>query len=248
MNSHPFNASEYDLADYNRPVRTYILCTAPRCGGTLLGSLLQETGKMGMPHEYFHLQENTPELAQNWGLEAPVETARYIQTALKKRTSENGVFGLKAHFSQFGPLLRKAPFQEFLKTTKAYIHITRKDLLAQAVSYAIAHQTRHWSSLQPSQTEAKYDEEMIEKCLNDILNQNTAWQKFFALNNIAPITLSYEQLLEDTNHHCQKICKAVGVEDVAPFKLESSPLAKQRNQMNEDWIERFRKSKNSFNQ
>jgi len=243
MGNHPFNAEEYDRPDFKGNPASYIVCTAPRCGGTLLGSLLYQSGVMGVPHEYFHVESVTKHLCNRWDLKEPIETQKYIDAIFNKHTTENGIFGLKAHFQQIKPLLDKPSFHSFLKTTQVYLHITRRDVMAQAISYTLAHQTQNWSSLQKAVRQPTYDSALINTALDDILMQNMYWKKFFALNNITPIEITYEELLGSPHDICQNICAAMNIKTNHQFTIESSPLKQQRTQLNEDWTNRFRLEK-----
>jgi len=247
MGSHPFNVADYDQPiDYTGNVTPYLICSAPRCGSTLLGSLLHDCGVMGVPHEYLHPTSVVAELAERWHINQPIGAQIYLDTVIKKRTTPNGVFGLKAHFSQVKPFLDKQPFQKLLNEMKIFIRIKRKDILAQAVSFALAHQSENWSSLQEAVNEVTYDQALINSAFDDILVQDIQWQKMFTLHNIHPIQVFYEDLLEDPNTICHDICKAVGIETDHQFKIERSPLKQQRTQLNDEWMERFRSEKKMF--
>ncbi len=246
MNDHPLNAQSYDQADYEGEISPYMLCTAPRCGGTLLGSLLYESGALGVPHEYFHPEDVIFNLTTRLGLPKKSEISTYINTIKKIRTSPNGVFGLKAHFIQIAPLLNFPTIKIFLKSTKCFVHVTRKNLLAQAVSYAIAHQSRNWSSLHVSEADPRYDEKLIRASLNEILSQNLQWKKFFAINSITPLDIIYEDLIEDTNPICHQICDAMDIETNHHFSVEQSPFKMQRGDINNEWIERFKSENKNF--
>jgi hypothetical protein len=53
------------------------------------------------------------------------------------RTSANGCFGIKAHYPHLRTLLQFMPIHEFASSF-AHIKIVRRDLLAQAISFARA--------------------------------------------------------------------------------------------------------------
>lgn len=240
MPDHPLNNVSYDQPDYFGQSSSYILCTAPRCGGTLLGSLLYQSNMMGVPHEYFHPEEVISDLCKRWNLPEKTEDKVYLSAIKRKRSSLNGIFGLKAHFSQLSALTKSDPFIAFLKATKCFVHVTRKDLIGQAVSYAMAHQSREWSSLHKAEATPKYDAKLISNALNDILSQNLQWQRFYAVNNVSPIEVTYEDLLEAPNQICKNICAQMGVITDHNFSIEKSPLAKQSSDLNVEWIKRFK--------
>ena len=246
MGGHPFNAHEYDQADYDSTISSYMLCTAPRCGGTLLASLLYESDVMGVPHEYFHIEDVAENLCERWGFTRPVKTTEYFDEVLKRRTGPNGVFGLKTHFSQIYPLLGQKSVQKLLGSTKSFVHVTRKDVLAQAVSYAIAHQSRSWSTLHTTRADAQYDSGLVNQFLEEILMQSLQWQRFFTINKISAIEISYEDILEDPNRVCHQICESMDIKTAHDFSIKKSPLKQQTTTQNTEWIDRFRSEKKIF--
>jgi len=207
---HPFNDVSYDQPLFEGTQRSYMICTTPRVGSTLLGSLLHSTGHMGVPHEYFHIDGVTQPLMQRWGLSERTTTKDYIAFIQKHRSTPNGVFGLKAHFNQIEKPIKQTSLMDFLKTVDHFIYLTRDDLMEQAISYAKAHQTQNWLSLQEAEAEPTYDHQLITRALNDILTQNARWLKFFALYDIKPLRITYEELLDQPDTVCRRICRTMG--------------------------------------
>ena len=85
---------------------SYMICTAPRSGSTLLCRLLAETGVAGRPASHFH----EPSLAE-WTRRLDVDPAAdasegeiveaCIQAALARGRSDNGLFGLRLQRPSF---------------------------------------------------------------------------------------------------------------------------------------------------
>jgi LPS sulfotransferase NodH len=239
MSTHPFNGPEYDQPDYHGSIRSYMICTAPRCGGTLLSSLLQQSAQLGVPHEYLHVDSAALNLQERWQLPTPLKTSDYLAQCYKKRTTPNGVFGIKIHYNQCHKFQKDGYFVEFLKTVKAAILVRRKDILAQAISFAIAHQTRQWFSTQTPEQKPRYDEKLIRNAVDEILMQYAAWEKFLAFNQIPTHHIYYEDFLLDPAPTGQWLADQMGVQLDRAFSIEQSPLKKQANQINEEWTARF---------
>jgi LPS sulfotransferase NodH len=51
-------------------ITSYIICTMPRSGSTLLCKLLASTGRTGNPNSFYHRAEFMREWAAEWGLPA----------------------------------------------------------------------------------------------------------------------------------------------------------------------------------
>ena len=101
--------------------RSYMVCSVPRCGSSLLCELLCNTEVAGAPTEFFD-----PELMQRfrerWGAATPDE---YMDRLIDKKTSPNGLFGIKVHWAQLEPALGDVdPADVFPGLRYVYIHRT----------------------------------------------------------------------------------------------------------------------------
>src|ERR1700722_2545763 len=84
--------SEYDFPLYTDDRRTtYAIAATPRSGSSFLCLKLWETGLLGAPWEYFHLQFSWPLVRRL----APTSPEEYYNGVCQRRTSPNGVFGFK---------------------------------------------------------------------------------------------------------------------------------------------------------
>ncbi len=138
----------------------YVICTAPRSGSTLLCTLLQATGVAGNPGSHFH-EPSVASWAGDHGVTpAPDENrrdllARVFRAAQDTGRGRTGVFGLRLQRGSFDyfagqlALLHPGPAGDAARMQAAFgpvlfIHLTREDKLAQAVSYVMATQTGLW--------------------------------------------------------------------------------------------------------
>ncbi|MEA3642698.1 MAG: Stf0 family sulfotransferase [Lamprobacter sp.] len=233
------------MFDFERTEQTpkliCIIASTPRCGSTFLGQVLQSQG-YAVPHEYLNTV-HIPYLAHRWGLirDKKVELNEYLRACFRWRTNPQGIFSLKAHWSQFQPFLEKGIIVPWLKNSR-FIYIRRKDLLGQAISYEIASQTGKWGSMERQSREPVYDGQSIERRLKNLAQQNMAWSVFFAKNNIKWVEVNYESFIEETEKSLACIKKEITPE----FELEkceekkgSSEMKIQRNAVNDKWRELF---------
>lgn len=233
---------EFDLPLYEgTPLTTYMICSTPRCGSTLLCGLLQSTGCMGVPHEYFNLpnhgQQLIGRLKTTPGLNVTME--EYLGYLVSHRTTASGVFGIKAHINQCLPFFRNGLISKFLGQVK-YIGIRRRDLLDQAISLVIASQSNKWTSHEQATAVPIYSSEAIEKSLTVGALQNCLWDQFFAANDIEPCLVFYEDLLEKPQQEVQKVIDYVGVAANPTISLAQAGLSKEANSTNREWKDRFR--------
>ncbi len=120
------------------PTRSYLVCSTPRSGSTLVCRALNDTGVAGRPEEYFEALRSTgrPRRPEQYfaGVEdrsildelgSPAEEGkgpppqwsrtaydRYLEWAMREGTTENGVFGAKLmwqYLGDFAGLLRNIP-------------------------------------------------------------------------------------------------------------------------------------------
>ncbi len=147
------NTETTNIAKEVQPHTSYLICTTPRSGSTLLCEALKNTGLAGQPEEYFFFTSQAfwKEL---WGTSSDAD---YVARAIKEGTTSNGVFGAKMmwrHVDTFVGQLRTIPgyerlsAPEFLSTVfpnLRYIFMTRSDKVRQAVSLWKACQTNIWA-------------------------------------------------------------------------------------------------------
>lgn len=139
---------------------SYIICTTPRSGSTLLCGLLEGTGRAGRPDSFF-MGDVDPHWAEVWGLpdigaSADADHARaFVDAAKRAGTDGNAMFGLRLMHRDLTRLLSLVgeafpdPGDDAGRLRVAFgrwlpIHLTRADKLAQAVSRVRAEQSGLW--------------------------------------------------------------------------------------------------------
>lgn len=237
------SAPQFDQPSYSgAPTKTYVLCSSPRCGSTYFCSLLTQTGRLGVPFEYLHFQNWAVKLAKRWGMEkspdADLET--YFSQVKQLRTTPNGVFGLKAHASQALPFASKGQLSRLVGDDTVFIHLERRNLVLQAVSLAIAQVTKSFeSSTQGRNVTPAYDSKSMFKAMQIIQQNHNAWQRFFSLNDLNPLTLVYEDVLDEPTKAIRQVGNLIGV-DVSDFEPVDSVYKIQRTELNLAWEKQFR--------
>ena len=210
---------QFDSAlDFPEPVDPsvrYAICSTPRSGSHMLGQLLYATGKMGCPLEYFN-----PGNLVRWQARAQVAGAgdliRFLQGI---RTSPNGCFGLKAHFTHLPALAQYIPLGDFV-TRFTHVHIVRRDLLAQAISFARATQTGEWiSRTSASDRTATYDGPLIRRCLVELARQHASWEHLFHGLGLRPHVVEYESLAADPPRAIRDVASFVGIDLSAEVEI-----------------------------
>ncbi|WP_299619372.1 Stf0 family sulfotransferase [uncultured Tateyamaria sp.] len=196
-------------------IEGYILCTAPRSGSTMLCRLLTATGVAGKPESLFH----RPSLS-DWcaGLNLVPDTplAQIIAAARQTGRAGTGMFGLRLQrhsapffFDQLATLYPDHD-SDHARLTAAFgnlrfLHLTRADKVAQAVSLLRAEQSGLWhkapdgSEIErtaPPQ-EPHYDAPAIAEHVASFKAYDDDWRNWFKSQNITPHRITYDALSDD---------------------------------------------------
>lgn len=237
----PRNGPDFDLAPPDGPVRTYVIASLPRTGSTLLCHGIWDTGMAGAPKEYLNSMQ-----IRDWGLRGgkkrnhfligPLQTLARIDIPTHLETvqglrSSNGWFGLKLHRHHF------EQHEEHVRADK-WILITRRDHVAQAVSWARARQTGRWASWQKESLPPVWSRRRIRAALAEVEALERAWERHFRDRRIIPLRVEYEQLIEDFPGTVARVLRYLDVP--VPAELPRPALRRQADEVSAEWIRRYR--------
>lgn len=243
--------------------RSYIICTAPRSGSTLLCRLLAATGRSGNPGSYFH----TPSL-DGWlgdydlnreAFASDLDAAAAVFVAARADgEAGTGVFGLRMQRPSFAFFMEQASALFPNAATDAgriaaafgdtrYVYLSRRDKLAQAISMVKAEQTGLWHKtadgaelerLSPPKPPV-YDAQRIREKRDELAAVDAEWPIWFAQEGIEPLSLAYEDLSADPQGTLAQVLAALGL-DPALAAGANTPTAKLSDEINQQWADRFR--------
>jgi trehalose 2-sulfotransferase len=132
------------------------------------------------------------------------------------------------------------------------VHLTRRDKVAQAVSYLKAQQTGLWHAapdgtelerLSPPQ-EPTYDASEIRTRLEEMTSHDRNWEHWFAALEIDPLRIAYEELSKGPVETLRVMLDHLGLEREAANGVEPS-VAKLADNINQDWVACFRSEQES---
>jgi LPS sulfotransferase NodH len=234
-------------------IESYFVCATPRTGSSLLLGLLESTGVAGRPEAYFR-HPDEQRWADRWGIPGPAGPAfdypAFVRAARAAGTTPNGVFGAKLMWRTLDEVVAKlAPgttgadpaVLESAFGPVRYVYLRREDVLAQAVSWLRAEQTRTWWAGDPGGAveEPRYDAAGIAGLLDTIAEHNAAWRAWFHRYGITPYEITYEQLTADLAGTTRGVLAHLGLDPAA-----SRPIAprhrRQADHLNEAWARRYR--------
>jgi len=231
-------SDHYNQARTAAPPRTILIASTPRCGSHMLGHAMTETSRLGVPFEYMN-PSNLLEWQNRLDTSSPQETLRALMNI---RTSANGVFCIKAHYSHCAIFGGVEAFLSALPNL-CVVHIRRADVLRQAISYSIAEQTGVWISGQEQEAETSaYQPKRINRCLNSVATQNANWVTAFRKNNIAPLNIFYEDMEADLQATVDKVARFAGVIDESD-SLPTAPRTTRQSsaQRSDEWVARYQR-------
>jgi LPS sulfotransferase NodH len=242
---------------------SYVLCGTPRSGSTLLCEMLAATGVAGRPNSYFR-QEDMEAWADAWGvprpqgIEGPGFDRDYLAALRREGSAGTGVFDLRlmwASVADAGRRLSRAldADRDLAASLEAafgpvlYVHVSRTDKVAQAVSRVRAEQSGLWhraadgSVLEGAAVPApvSYDETRIAELVAELEADEAAWHAFFVGRGIRPLQLVYEKVATDPQAAVASILAALGLD---PAAMTAAPVTTARlsDEESRRWIERFR--------
>jgi len=229
------------------PRVTYIIASTMRTGSYLLCEGLEATGYAGHPREIF-CPERIENYAGNWLLPPGVGFERYLLEAIKRGTTENGVFGFKIHGHHVEPLARERgvgenPWQILrqLFPGAKYIRLTRRNRRAQAISWYRAVVTNEWwripgvSDWDLTGKQPEFNGEEIRRREIELDRQERAWDEFFATQPGELINMDYDTLSANYRDEVARVLTMIG-EDAALVKALPEPrLVRQSDALTEEW-------------
>lgn len=246
--------------------RSYVICTSPRSGSTLLCKLLAATEVAGHPGSHFH----KPSLAA-WLKSYDLERAHFasdraavravVAAARAKGMGNTEVFGLRLQRGSFAFFRQQmAGLHPDQKTDVAriqavfgptlFVHLTRRNKLDQAISCVKATQTGLWHKAADG-TELErlaapqapvYDAQAISEELASFTAMDAAWDDWFAQEGVDPLRIDYDDLALAPTKALGRVLDALGL-DRSIASTIAPPTAKLSDAVSSDWARRFRQDR-----
>jgi trehalose 2-sulfotransferase len=236
-------------------IQSFFISTTPRTGSSLLSEALEFTGLAGTPREYFEA-----EYEKDWFARLGIEgDPDYIEKLTTAGMTSNGVWGAKVHWHQFVHLRSKlrsirgsrASDLELLRGAfpdLKYVFLTRRDKIAQAVSYDKAQRTNVWHVVRPGgpgaqETAAKpvpFDRERIAHWLTRFAEDESSWLRYFETIGLEPFEVVYEDFLVNYEPTVLAILRYLNIPIGAELKIVPPRLHKLADEISEAWALRYR--------
>jgi LPS sulfotransferase NodH len=244
----------------------YFLCGSQRSGSNLLCEVLLRSGVAGRPTEHFVPAFPEAEVLGHghagfeesvWARTRDLDSfPEFFSAVISEGSSPNGVFGTKLMWNALGGFLEKLAelpgcreLEPVARLTVAFahprfIHLHRRNRVRQAVSWALAAQTGHYSSqeaaIRAPLAEPAFDLQLLDGLLRLIREADEGWDSFFVESGIEPLRLWYEDLVPNLQSAVVGILAWLGI--AAPERIDLGGLRHQpqATALNAEWERRFR--------
>ncbi|MFL6734780.1 MAG: Stf0 family sulfotransferase, partial [Sphingomicrobium sp.] len=141
---------------------------------------------------------------------------------LQRRTSPNGVFGIKCFPTQMRELHQRNPelFGQVMAATlpssrEAFaIRLRRRDRAAHAISYARAALSGVWRKEQEGEegVRVEFSAKAVEHARTLLDQEDAMWNQLFGSAGLQPLTLWYEEILEQPAEAVLAVARFLRVE------------------------------------
>lgn len=215
------------------PFPLYLLAFSNRSGSNLLASYLRRTGLFSGFHEQLR-HGSVKQLASDLGAKSFPDFFQKIMA----RDRNDAIYGFKASWDQILLLLRCRI--HLMYRGIRVIHIVRKDVIGQSVSFSIAHQTQRWSSRQTGKPNVvpEFKFENIEKKIDGFFASENAVALLCTLFDLPRLEVTYEALTEHPRETMLRIGEFSGV-DLSSWQPPERTISKQADQLNANFVSQF---------
>ena len=225
------------------PTKPYIVCATQRSGSTLLCEALQSTGVAGQPDEFLE-----PTNVRRWTAHLRTSSpAGYLAALRARRSSANGVFGLKLMFPDLVAFIAAsgkpidhaamADQVDSLLPGVSYLWLTRRNKIRQAVSYLRAVQTDVWQLRdRATSPPGQYSYDGIRTMRQYIVTCEGHWRSYFRAGGIRPLVIEYESFTASYSDTVSETLEHLRL----PHRPVGPPtLRRQADVISDAWVERF---------
>ena len=236
--------------------KSYRIWTAPRTGHTLLARLLTDTGVAGTPGEHLTLH-NEANLKEKYNVSNYDEMIRSIQKASSGGTQIGGC-KMDSHRDRHNTLRDELLQLKGIETMNEEddlwsdifpnckeIFLTRRNKVRQAVSWWKAIQDNEWHILaggsrknDPSYYADKYDFNAILHLWKESMLREANMQDYFTKYRLKPLTLVYEDYVQDLQGTISSILEFLKIEE--EFSFPEVKYRKTADEVSDQWVLQFK--------
>jgi trehalose 2-sulfotransferase len=240
-----FHGDDTATASYERPKlsvhKTYCILITPRSGSTWLSRRISRLDVLSCPEEYFIAEEFTSTLKYNPGR----DIYEVFDIVAQKNCTRDGLFGFELSYFDLEEFEREARLTDVMLGERYFFYLNRRNFVAQAISLHTAVESRVFhifggAEAPQSRPAMPYDDDKIMYWVCHILQQEFGIRQWLRANKIKPVTLCYEELLEDIDGAVARIARHLGVDLAGARALPTLQTEKLAAAWADDFERRFR--------
>jgi len=243
-----------------------VIASTPRVASNFFDAALAATGRAGHPLEYLNggglvesrRRTGAPRLTQRgkvqnlkrrlagdprWDFSGeldPTSLVDHLRGIAARRSTANGVFGVKVHAGHLlGLLDRYGLSVDLWGVPVRWVRLRRRDRLAQAVSLAVAHQTQQWRPVERQRGEPTYDLSATRAAMAEIEAWESVWDRRLGERSEPKVSFWSEDLVVDPTGAVDRTLALLGEVPVPGAGVP--PVEQYRHPdrvMRQRWIER----------
>lgn len=221
------------------PTRKIMIAHTARSGSNWLSEMLSSTGVCGFA-EWFH-----GHYMAGVGERLPLDFEANDRAYWQKMCTANGVSASKIGWGyitkQLSHWLGPRAVHEWMMGIDNWIHLARRDKVAQAVSLYIANHTKAFTSIEAEKRGTGavpiYNYYKIDELHCEIEQEDFRWWQWFARNDVPVMAVYYEDLVEDAEGWVKDILRWLDLPADNPITYH---LKKQGTDINQHYAELYR--------
>lgn len=214
----------------------YCLAFFNRSGSNLLANYLRGTPFFSGFHEQLNF-DTVKKKALQWGCD---NFPDYIIEATTRFSKGRFVHGFKASVDQL-MMLERFGIPRMYQDGMKIIHITRDDLIGQAISYQIASQTKKWSSRQIGimpEDAVCFDPEKISSLVQAAQYSANAIVMFAEIFDVPRLHVTYEMLVRNPLGVLEKVAEFTQ-QDTMEWSVKEPDIERQASELNDSFRARY---------
>ncbi|WP_435165460.1 Stf0 family sulfotransferase [Falsirhodobacter sp. 1013] len=211
----------------------YLLAFSNRSGSNLLADYLRTTPIFSGFYEQLNYS-TVFQQAERWNATTFPD---FIRQSAEVLSEPGKMHGFKASWDQI-LMLHRFRIPAMYQGVRV-IHITREDLLGQAISYHIAHQTKRWTSEQTGlDVEPVFNFAQIDHLISATQMSANAIQALCTIFGLPRMHLTYEDLVRRPRRAVLRVGTFAGA-DLSDWKLRKPAIERQADALNDMFRARF---------